>query len=153
WAGLRQRRGKGGLAIGGLALVAASAAAAVLLPAVSASAVSTLGGEAFSEARLATLRAGGRPVFVYFTADWCLTCKVNERAAIDRAETRAAFAKAHVATLVGDWTRGDPAIGRFLTAQGRAGVPLYLYYRPKAATPEVLPQVLTPGMLAALTVS
>src|SRR3546814_9068974 len=68
--------------------------------------------EAFSEARLAALRAEGRPVFLYFTADWCLTCKANEAAAIDRAEVRDAFARKRVAMLVGDWTNADPEISR-----------------------------------------
>ena len=108
------------------------------------------GAEPFSETRLAALRAEGRPVFAYFTADWCLTCKVNEKTAIETDTARTAFAKAKVAVLVGDWTNGDPVLGRFIEAHNRAGVPLYLYYAPGAAEPRVLPQVLTPGMLAAL---
>ena len=71
-------------------------------------------------------------MFVYFTADWCLTCKANEVAAIDRDEVRAAFKQAGVKVLVGDWTNGDPAITRFLESRGRAGVPLYLWYEPGA---------------------
>jgi thiol:disulfide interchange protein len=51
---------------------------------------------------------------------------------------------------VGDWTNGDPALGRFLEAHGRSGVPLYLYYAPGAATPQILPQILTPDMLVGL---
>jgi DsbC/DsbD-like thiol-disulfide interchange protein/cytochrome c biogenesis protein CcdA len=108
------------------------------------------GEEPFAEARLATLRQQGRPVFVYFTADWCLTCKVNEAAAIQRDEVTRAFADHHVAVLMGDWTRGDPAITRFLAAHGRSGVPFYLYYPAGGAEPRELPQVLTPGMLAGL---
>jgi DsbC/DsbD-like thiol-disulfide interchange protein/cytochrome c biogenesis protein CcdA len=107
------------------------------------------GAEPFSEARLAALRAGGRPVFVYFTADWCITCKVNERAVLDRAEVAEAFRRANVAVLVGDWTRGEPEIGRFLERHGRSGVPLYLYYRPGAEA-EVLPQILTVGRMTDL---
>jgi thiol:disulfide interchange protein/DsbC/DsbD-like thiol-disulfide interchange protein len=106
--------------------------------------------EPFSEAKLAALRAQGRPVFAYFTADWCLTCKVNEKAAIETDATRSAFAAHKVAVLVGDWTDGDPALGRFIEAHNRAGVPLYLYYAPGAAEPRVLPQVLTSSMLAEL---
>ena len=87
-----------------------------------------------------------RPLFVYFTADWCLTCKVNEAAAIDRSEVRDAFKAAGVKVLAGDWTNGDPAITRFLESRGRAGVPLYLWYAP-GQPPEELPQVLTPAML------
>jgi thiol:disulfide interchange protein len=88
----------------------------------------------------------GRPVFVYFTADWCLTCKANEIAAIDRAKVRKSFKQAGVRVLVGDWTSGDPDITRFLESRGRAGVPLYLWYRPGAQAEE-LPQVLTQSML------
>jgi thiol:disulfide interchange protein len=104
------------------------------------------GAEAWNEAKVASYAAQGHPVFVYFTADWCLTCKVNEEAAIDRGEVREAFRKAGMKVLAGDWTNGDPAITRFLESRGRAGVPLYLWYRPGEA-PEELPQVLTPGML------
>jgi thiol:disulfide interchange protein len=105
-----------------------------------------LGAEAWSEAAVEKYRAEGKPLLVYFTADWCLTCKVNESAAIERGATRDAFAKAGVTVLVGDWTNGDPAITRFLESRGRAGVPLYLWYEP-GKEPEELPQLLTPGML------
>jgi len=108
----------------------------------------TLGSRVFSTAALSTARASGKPVFVYFTADWCLTCKANEAAALDRETTRAAFAKAGVQVLRGDWTRRDPAITRFLEARGAAGVPLYLWYAPGAAVPETLPQLLTPSLMA-----
>ena len=100
----------------------------------------------WSEAAVASTQAARRPVFVYFTADWCLTCKVNEAAAIDRAEVRDAFKAANVAVLAGDWTDGDPAITRFLESRGRAGVPYYLWYAP-GKPPEELPQLLTPSML------
>jgi thiol:disulfide interchange protein len=109
-----------------------------------------LGGEAFSEQKLSEMRAEGRPVFLYFTADWCVTCKVNEAAAIDRDETAKAFAKAGIVTMVGDYTRRDPAITRFLAKHGRSGVPLYLYY-PKGGEALVLPQVLTVGTLTSLS--
>jgi DsbC/DsbD-like thiol-disulfide interchange protein/cytochrome c biogenesis protein CcdA len=106
-----------------------------------------LGAEAWSEAAVERHLAAGKPVFVYFTADWCMTCKANEAAAIEREATRDAFRKAGVKVLVGDWTNGDPAITRFLESRGRAGVPLYLWYQPGKAEPEELPQILTPGML------
>jgi len=106
-----------------------------------------IGAEAWSEAAVEKYRAEGKPVFVYFTADWCLTCKANEAAAIEREATREAFTKAGVKVLAGDWTNGDPAITRFLESRGRAGVPLYLWYAPGQAEPEELPQILTPGML------
>jgi thiol:disulfide interchange protein len=102
--------------------------------------------ETWNEARVATYVGQGHPVFVYFTADWCLSCKVNEATSIDRDEVRDAFRKAGVKVLAGDWTNGDPVITRFLESQGRAGVPFYLWYAPGKA-PEALPQVLTPDML------
>ena len=118
-------------------------------PAISEAGSSKLNGEAFSEEKLSTYRAEGRPVFLYFTADWCVTCKVNEAAAIDRDETAEAFARAGIVTLVGDHTRRDPAITRFLAKNGRSGVPLYLYY-PKGGEAQILPQVLTVDMLTEL---
>ncbi len=84
-------------------------------------------------------------MFVYFTADWCLTCKVNEANAIDRAEVSKAFQKAGVVTMVGDWTNYDAGIARFLEANGRSGVPLYLWYPKGAKEPQVLPQVADAG--------
>ena len=104
------------------------------------------GTQAWSEARVASYLAQGHPVFVYFTADWCLTCKANEVAAIDRDEVLDAFKASSVKVVVGDWTNGDPAITRFLEGRGRAGVPLYLWYEP-GRDAEELPQILTPSML------
>jgi DsbC/DsbD-like thiol-disulfide interchange protein/cytochrome c biogenesis protein CcdA len=125
---------------------AAVAAAVLLLPSATAPAAARAGGllkaEPFSESRLEALRAEGRPVFVYFTADWCVTCKVNEKAVLEREEVARAFAERKVAVLVGDWTRGNAAIGRFLEKNGRSGVPLYLWYAP-GRRPEMLPQILT----------
>ncbi len=104
------------------------------------------GAQTWSEARVASYVQQHRPAFVYFTADWCLSCKVNEAAAIDRAEVRDAFKQSGVTVFAGDWTNGDPAITRFLESRRRAGVPLYLWYAP-GKEPEELPQVLTPTML------
>ncbi|HET7798409.1 MAG TPA: thioredoxin family protein, partial [Nevskia sp.] len=106
--------------------------------------------EPYSDERLAELRAEGRTVFINFTADWCITCKINERVALDSASVKAAFAERNVIWLVGDWTREDPLITRTLERFGRSGVPLYLLYG-DGAEPQVLPQVLTPAtVLAAL---
>lgn len=102
---------------------------------------------AFSPDALVRARTSGKPVFVYFTADWCLSCKANEAGAIEREAVQAAFDKAGVTTLVGDWTNGDPIITRTLAEHGRNSVPLYLWYAPGAARPEILPQILTPGLL------
>ena len=101
----------------------------------------------YSAAALAKARATGKPVFVYFTADWCLSCKANEAGAINREAVQGAFDKAGVVTLVGDWTNGDPVITRALAEHGRNSVPLYLWYAPGKAEPEILPQILTPGLL------
>jgi thiol:disulfide interchange protein len=139
-----------------LGVGALSAGAIPLLPSGAQRAAANIapGTEAFSPARLDQRRKEGRPVFLYFTADWCVTCKVNEKAAIERAEVEAAFKASKTIVMVGDWTNGDPAISRFLEAQGRSGVPLYLYYpggRDAAgAMPITLPQVLTPNMLVTL---
>ena len=103
--------------------------------------------EVWSLEKVEAARAEGRPVFVYFTADWCLSCKANEKVAIDRDGTLEAFAEADVAVYVADWTDGDAAITRFLDGRERAGVPLYLWYAPGAEEPEELPQILTPDML------
>lgn len=141
-ASMARRRLGRSLAIGSLAALALCLAALrVVPPAASGQAVA--GQEPFSAARLASLRAAGRPVFVDLTADWCLTCMVNERVALSPAAVRAAFAAQDVAYLRGDWTRDDPEITRFLREQGRQGVPLYLIYRRGAASPLTLPQILT----------
>jgi thiol:disulfide interchange protein len=118
-------------------------------PATIQSEAAELGGEIFSETKLAQLRNEGKPVFLYFTADWCVTCKVNEAAAIDREDTQKAFEKAGIITMVGDYTRRDPAITRFLAKHGRSGVPLYLYY-PKQGEAKILPQILTVSDLTEL---
>jgi len=130
---------------------AAALIAIVPRDAAMATAPGEAGAARFDEARLADLRKTGRPVFLYFTADWCLTCKVNEKAAIERAEVTKAFADKHIVVMVGDWTRGDPAISRFLQAHGRSGVPFYLFYPAGGKEPRELPQILTPGLLAGLS--
>ncbi|HYI64337.1 MAG TPA: thioredoxin family protein [Allosphingosinicella sp.] len=144
--------GRGGRWLAWAFVLAALAAPILLLDpeAVEAApAEGPLAAEPFSEARLAELRAAGTPVFVYFTADWCLTCKVNERGALARAEVAEAFRARGIRVLAGDWTRGDAAIGRFLERHGRSGVPLYLYYAP-GRDAEILPQILTARRLTAL---
>ncbi|WP_029936486.1 protein-disulfide reductase DsbD family protein [Sphingomonas sp. UNC305MFCol5.2] len=150
WAGRRQARGLSRAWLPALPLfLLALAAVVVVRPApAGAERPAIAGAEPFSEARLAELRATGRPIFAYFTADWCLTCKVNEKAVIETRAVADAFAKGNVAVLVGDWTNGDPALGRFIEAHNRAGVPLYLWYKPGSGEPEVLPQVLSQSLLA-----
>ncbi|MCX8135313.1 MAG: protein-disulfide reductase DsbD family protein [Roseococcus sp.] len=130
--------------IGALALLPLLSAA----PPASAAAVAAHA-EPWSAARLAALRAEGRPVFVNLTAAWCISCKVNERIAIHTEATQQAMRAANIAQLTGDWTRGDAAITALLREHGRDGVPLYLLYPAGGGPPAVLPQILTEGMLRA----
>jgi len=101
----------------------------------------------FNAKKLAALQAKGSPVFLYFTADWCVTCKVNEAAAINREETVRLFKDRGIEVMVGDFTRRDPEIARFLAERERSGVPLYLFY-PATGEPRELPQLLTPAAIA-----
>jgi thiol:disulfide interchange protein DsbD len=150
WAwGLAQ--GSGGRA-GRIAGAAAVVAALALLPLVqgarpAAARSAEATGEAWSEARVAALRAEGRPVFINLTAAWCITCKVNERMALATEGVQRVFAERNVAYLTGDWTRGDGAITALLRAHQRDGVPLYLFYDAGSMTPVVLPQILTEGIV------
>jgi thiol:disulfide interchange protein DsbD len=90
------------------------------------------------------LQAQGKPVFVNFTAAWCITCLANERVALSRQEVKDAFAALGVTYLKADWTNRNAAIAAALAEHGRAGVPLYLVYPgSKGAQAEVLPQLLT----------
>ena len=99
------------------------------------------GWEPYSAARVAELTAAGHPVFVDFTAAWCITCQVNERLVLNDASVRDAFARAGVALVRADWTRRDAAISEALAALGRSGVPAYVIYR-NGRQPLVLPEVL-----------
>jgi thiol:disulfide interchange protein DsbD len=101
--------------------------------------------EPYSPARLAALRKEGRPVFIDATASWCITCLVNEEAALSRPSVHATFKDKKIALLVADWTNRNPEITALLESHGRSGVPLYLYYAPGAADPKILPQILTEG--------
>jgi thiol:disulfide interchange protein DsbD len=96
----------------------------------------------YSAARVAQLVAAGHPVFVEFTAAWCVTCQVNRRLVLDTDAVRDAFTRQKVALLQADWTRRDPAIGAALAALGRNGVPVYVFFRP-GKEPLLLPEVLT----------
>ncbi|HEY7771886.1 MAG TPA: protein-disulfide reductase DsbD [Marinagarivorans sp.] len=94
------------------------------------------------------LRAGGQPVFVDFTADWCITCKANEAIALDRDEFRETVAEYNYAKVKGDWTNENPNITAVLTEYKRSGVPLYLVFPADTSKPaEVLPQILTKDMV------
>jgi thiol:disulfide interchange protein DsbD len=106
------------------------------------------GWEPYSAARLAELRAAGTPVFVDFTAAWCLTCQVNKRVAFSSERVAGAFADLGVVALRADWTDRDPEITRALASFGRSGVPLNVVYGiDPSREPIVLPTVLTPSIV------
>ncbi len=102
--------------------------------------------EPYSKARIEELRAQGKPIFVDFTATWCITCQVNKRVAINRPEVEKRFAELGVVRMKADWTLQDKAITEALAAFGRNGVPLYVFY-PKSGEPQVLPEVLMPAIV------
>ena len=102
----------------------------------------------WSTASVEAALSAGRPVFVDFTAAWCISCQANKKIALEREGVRKAFAEAGIVALRADWTRGDPAITAELARHGRNGVPLYLLYRPgSAAAPRILPELLTPEIV------
>lgn len=115
----------------------------------SASGTADLAADAWSPERVAELRAEGRPVFVDFTADWCVTCKVNERLVLKTDAVKQAFAETNTAFLIADWTNKNDLIARELESYGRAGVPLYLYFPAgdNSVRGQVLPQILTTDMV------
>ena len=148
------RRGRLHLAAGGVALLLAgvalvAAARAQALPPEEAAERPAAGPSSapWSAAAVTAALAEGRPVLVNFTADWCVTCKINERSSLGSAGVAAAMARADVVYLVGDWTRRDDAITAELQRHGRSGVPLYLLYSPGSAEPRILPQLLTEGVV------
>jgi thiol:disulfide interchange protein DsbD len=104
----------------------------------------------WSPAAVTQARAQGRPVFVDFTADWCLTCQANKRIAIDVPAVRAKLKDINAASLLGDYTRLPDDITTELNRYGRAGVPLVLVYSKNPnEPPQVLPEALTPGIVVA----
>jgi thiol:disulfide interchange protein len=147
--GVTNRSGRGmRIATGALATLLVTATAAFVIESATPTPPAPTradGPGAWSPARVAELQAQGKPVFVNFTAAWCITCLANERVALSRQEVKDAFAKLGVVSLKADWTNRDAAIAAALAEHGRTGVPLYLFYpATKGAPAEVLPQLLTP---------
>lgn len=144
------RPGKAWRAVAAVAAVLALsvlAQPALRAPAGTAATQAPAGAESvYSDARFDALRAQGKTVFVNFTADWCISCKVNERTTLSRPQVQQAFRDHDVTYLKGDWTRSDPAITRVLERYQRSGVPLYLV-SVKGGSPRVLPQALTPDIV------
>jgi thiol:disulfide interchange protein DsbD len=96
----------------------------------------------WSPEKLAELRAASTPVFVDFTAAWCVTCQVNKNLVLSRGDVLDAFRARGVQLVRADWTRRDPEIAQALARIGRSGVPAYVLYKPGRA-PLVLPEILT----------
>ncbi|WP_374573611.1 protein-disulfide reductase DsbD family protein [Phenylobacterium sp.] len=160
-AGIAQRRQASGaraLPAGVAALVfAALGLGSVVWPAYDAASAAEPGAspasaevpyEPYTPQRLAELRAEGKPVFVDYTAAWCVTCQVNEKVALSTEGVAEAFKRTGAVYLKADWTRKDADIAAELAQHGRAGVPLYLLYAAGGGEPKVLPQLLTPGLVA-----
>ncbi|RRA49423.1 protein-disulfide reductase DsbD [Acidipila sp. EB88] len=104
----------------------------------------------FTPEALAMYRAEGKPVLVDFTASWCLSCQVNERVVLDRADVQDRLRRSGVVLLKADWTRHDASIGEALATLGRSGIPTYALYPASAtAPPQMLPEVLTTGVVYA----
>ena len=100
----------------------------------------------FSSERLENLRLNQQAVFLNFTADWCITCKVNEAVALNRESVKKALADKNIVYLKADWTRKDPEIAMMLASYGRTGVPLYILFPPQGK-PIILPELLTEDLL------
>jgi len=150
WArGVRSDRGTTRAAAAAVMLGAVLAAtmAAVRAEPPTAVAVSAPGWEPYSAARVSELRQEGRPIFIDFTAAWCLSCQVNERVVLRTDAVQRAFSNANVALLKADWTSRDSAITNVLAGFGRSGVPLYVLYPAGSGAATILPAVLTPGMV------
>jgi thiol:disulfide interchange protein DsbD len=101
---------------------------------------------AFSAQKLSSLRSEQRMVFLNFTADWCITCKVNEAIALDQDKVKKVLDEKNIIYLKADWTRKDPEIASMLASYGRTGVPLYLLF-PSQGDPIILPELLTEDLL------
>lgn len=143
-AGVRQ-----GVALSALllALLSISQAGSSNVTTVSTASASSQNAATWTPERLQQLRSQGQPVLVNMTADWCMTCLVNERVALDTEQTKATMQQYQLTYLKGDWTRQDAAISAYLRQYGRDGVPLYVLYFP-GHHGQVLPQILTPETLA-----
>jgi len=101
----------------------------------------------YSPQALADARASGKPVFVDFTAAWCLSCHVNEELVLDSAEVEKKFSASGIVLMRADWTKYDPAITAELASVGRSGVPTYVIFPANHAAPDVLPELLSKGVV------
>lgn len=155
WLGSRQHSGSTTW-LPTTAAIAATVAAVLLIPTTTPTATAaatevagSLDAQPYTPETLASLRAAGTPVFLYMTADWCITCKVNEKGALGSPAVAAAFKAKGITVLEGDWTRPNPAISAWLAEHKRAGIPVYAYYAADGSERE-LPQILTESDLTGL---
>ena len=147
-------RRSAGVVLGAVGLL--TAAAGIAMAAVSEAQTSgevmigagSLDAEPWSTQRVNALLAEGRPVFVDFTAAWCVTCQVNERTTLASQRVLDAFAEHNAVYMVADWTARDSVIEAELAKYGRSGVPLYLVFSPAGGDPVILPQILTEGRVS-----
>jgi thiol:disulfide interchange protein DsbD len=137
-------------AVAGAVAAGVSATSSETPPPAGGGKAAALEWQPWSTASVEEHRTAGRPVFVDFTAAWCISCQVNERVALETPAVRRAFTERGVALLKADWTRRDPAITGALASFGRSGVPLYVYYpADSAADAVILPALLTPAIILA----
>jgi thiol:disulfide interchange protein/DsbC/DsbD-like thiol-disulfide interchange protein len=139
----RTRLVLGSIAVAGLVFVSWWTGGAITRPAPAATVAAKQDArwQPWAPDRVEQLVAAGRPVFVDFTAAWCVTCQLNKRTTLSRGDVLADFEKGNYALLRADWTRRDPTITAALAQLGRNGVPVYVIYRPGRA-PVVLSEVL-----------
>ncbi|PSQ71774.1 MAG: thiol:disulfide interchange protein [Bacteroidetes bacterium QH_2_64_26] len=146
-------RGLAGAAlVGGIAIAVVGAGSAPVEDASAASSETTASSteqtwQSYSPDTIESLRAEGRPVFVDFTAAWCLTCQVNKRRVLTTEAVQKAFDEKNVALVRADWTNRDPEITKALESHGRSGVPVYVFYEGDGSEPELLPEVLTEDVI------
>lgn len=131
-------------------IVAALALAALGSAGAGLDSTAPVDGAPFRLAQLDRVAGGAQPVFVNVTAAWCITCLVNERAALGDAAVRRRWDEAGVLVMTADWTNADPQVSALLARHGQAGVPMYLWYPAGDARARRLPQILTASMLLEL---
>ncbi len=149
WPAKRWAKAVAVLILAGAVSIAIFSQRLVVAPATTTSPGQTAGSqwEPWSAEAVSRYQAQGRPVFVDFTASWCLSCQVNERVALSQPSVQQAFQAGNVALLRADWTRHDEAITQALASLDRSGVPAYALYTPGQSDPQLLPEVLTPGIV------